>query len=523
MQLEAEAANRVRAIACGFGTELPADFELNQLFNLPIELVQKIVVKLMETRCNSLRREAMEVPVLMMPSLRLYLAMRPTKVDLTAFLSFIVKRLKYKYFKQTVILISEKAAEIEELSLLVATRERICIYDIADAELLQALAKLKRLKVLRIEEICAINFINLIGLCQHLPDLEFLHCNIAPDDIFDRIDFTEPIIAEELEKAMPKLKVFLFNASPNQERARNALTKVCADNLLNLHVVQAFSSEFSSSADYESTNEITRASGNSNLRHLRVKYDSVESFTRLPLAHPLITHLKIDWSTSAANEADKLTALLQLTHLESLEFTNVPQKIFLLFVEKFGANLLAISCYNCVITDYSLGQLLALCPKLERLAFRAYFKVDLEPIAFFSNLKEIRIILRRVYYNQSIRLTDILRAPDLEKLTFTECNFDDEDLRSVSTLIREKKILQKLKELHFSIFASAGSFNADGSTLWHRIFVSNCRVCIREQSFADGTRRVALIVNTQETEPLSSTLAAFLLSLRFLRFCSTVR
>ncbi|CAB3376068.1 Hypothetical predicted protein [Cloeon dipterum] len=430
--------------------------------------MKNIVTKLIATKCAKLWREEMEMKVLMVPALRIYLATtRPRKVNLTAFLSFCPKRLKYQYLKMSVEKISEVAADIEELSLVHTDRNDPDFSHTADGELLQALRRFKRLKVLRIEEICRINMIDLNELCQNLPDLEYLHVHIT-DDV-DQFDFEGLYIAEILKSAIPKLQVFLFDTT-GQESAMNALTKCCAENLPNLRVIQDFSSRFSSFEDYESSNEITCTSGSSNLRHLTVKFDFVESCDHLPSAFPLITHLKILWRPNVNAEEYNLTALLQLTHLENLEFSNVPKDIFHLFVEKFGLNLLEISInYDNDVGDewvelstgYSLSHLLASCPKLERLEFRANFKEDLEPITFPSNFKEIKMMFMSLYDNEHLRLTDILRAPNLEKITFYDCYFDIEDLRSAITFIREKKMLSKLKELHFALFTTVNTFNSD--------------------------------------------------------------
>ncbi|CAB3376069.1 Hypothetical predicted protein [Cloeon dipterum] len=449
-------ADRIRNIAADFGEKIPDDFQLDHLLGLPMELLKKIVVKLMEKKCDSLRRDEMDMNVLMLPALRLYLATRPRKADLTALLSFCPKRLKYQYLKKELSLVT--TAEPEPFDRFFSAT--------ADDELLQALGSLKRLKVLRIEEICHIRLIDLIELCQNLPDLEYLHFNLDKD--IDQIDFVKLNIAGKLKRAMPRLKVFLFDTS-GQESAAHALIKCCAENLPNLRVIQDFSSVFSSFEDYESSKEISRpASGRSNLRHMLVDYDFVESCAHLPSAYLLITHLRIFWKHHANDAEEKnLTALLQLIHLESLEFIDVPQNILHLFVKKFGPNLRAISVRNHdddvemvehsdESTACSLGQLLALCPKLERLAFRANFELDLEPIAFSSNLKEIKVEFGS-NYNYRIPLFDILRAPNLEKILFHCCFFDLEELRTASTIIKEKNILRNLKELHFAF----SLFNAD--------------------------------------------------------------
>ncbi|CAB3384136.1 Hypothetical predicted protein [Cloeon dipterum] len=184
MQAKVNAAYRIRDIAADFGAKLPANFSLDQFLALPEELIHKIVEKLMATRCASLRREAMEMKVLMLPVLRIYLATGPRKVDLTAFLSFCPKQMKYLYLKKSEFWISEKAADIEELSLLVCERFFASFFATADGELLQALRKLKHLKVLRIEEICDINLLDLI---ERLPKssqlLEYLHFSLHQFDI----------------------------------------------------------------------------------------------------------------------------------------------------------------------------------------------------------------------------------------------------------------------------------------------------------------------------------------------------
>ncbi|CAB3384137.1 Hypothetical predicted protein [Cloeon dipterum] len=438
------AVNRIRAIAAEFGAKLPDNFELIHLLQLPEDLFKMIVAKLMSTKCDSLRREEMEMKLLMLPALLLYFTVRPKKVDLTAPLSFCPRQHKYHYLKKSVLNISEVAADIEELSLVHTDRNEPYISDIADDELLEALRKLKRLKVLRIEDICEINLIDLIELCQNLPDLEYLHFNLHKG--IYQIEVEELKIAEQLKSAMPKLQVFLFDTSRYDQTDVYALIRCCAENLPNLRVIQKFSSRFSSFEDYESSNEITQASGSSNLRHLTVKYDLAESCAQVPSSFPLITHLRISWISHADIEEKDLTALLQLTHLESLELFDVPKDILHLFVDQFGANMRALSInYDdednpefSVETDFSLGQLLALCPKLERLSFRANFEFDPEPITCFNNLKEIRVEFWSDY-NDYIPLTHILRAPNLEKLWFEDFEFDFGNLGSVTTMVKERQ------------------------------------------------------------------------------------
>ncbi|CAB3384138.1 Hypothetical predicted protein [Cloeon dipterum] len=455
------AVNRIRAIAAEFGAKLPDNFELIHLLQLPEDLFKMIVAKLMSTKCDSLRREEMEMKLLMLPALLLYFTVRPKKVDLTAPLSFCPRQHKYHYLKKSVLNISEVAADIEELSLVHTDRNEPYISDIADDELLEALRKLKRLKVLRIEEICEINLTDLIELCQNLPDLEYLH--FCLDNGIEQIDFEELNIAQQLKSAMPKLQVYLFDTSGHAS-AMNALTKCCAENLPNLRVIQDFSSLFSSFEDFESSNEITCTSGSSNLRHLTVDYDFVESCDHLPSAYPSITHLKILWKPDADAKEKNLTALLELTHLESLELFDVPKDILHNFVEKFGPSLRAIYInYHdeySESTDYSLCQLSALCPKLERLAIKANFKEEPERSVLFGNLKEIKVEFWSDY-NDHIPPIDILQAENLEKITFVECELDFGDLGSLITMIKEKTILRKLKELHYILYSSVQTFDAD--------------------------------------------------------------
>ncbi|CAB3368741.1 Hypothetical predicted protein [Cloeon dipterum] len=281
-----KAAYRIRAIAGNLNAELPTNFELEDLVDLPTELMKKIVVKLVETKCTRLTRDGWEMRVLLLPAFRIYLATRPRKVDLTPILSFSPTRLKYQVLKTLVLYISGIAADIEELSLDASSRFFLSFSAIADAELLKSLGKLTRLRVLRFEEICKVRLIDLIELCQNLPDLEFLHFTVS--DLL-QLDIESDRILEQMKSAMPKLKVFIHGANVGERNI--TLIRCLAENLPNLHVIQSFASTFSSSEDYESSNEIPRASGSSNLRHLKVEYNVDKDCTNLPTAYPLVTHL----------------------------------------------------------------------------------------------------------------------------------------------------------------------------------------------------------------------------------------
>ncbi|CAB3376054.1 Hypothetical predicted protein [Cloeon dipterum] len=444
------AADRIRAIAADCGVKLEPDFELQHIVQLPTNLVEKIVLKLMAKKCTKLIREEEEFEVLMFPALSLFLAMRPAKIDLTAFLTFCPMRLKCRYFTEVVIRISKKNPEVEELSLAtLANRFFLTIDEVADAELLEALGKLTRLKSLRIEEIFEFRLVDVIDLCKNLPHLENL--KIVLERSMTDLELEELEIAEKMKTAMSKLKVFMFDT----RGSNTSLINLCAEHLPNLRVIGDFSDGFSTFDDCNTMADIACApNGTSDLRHLLLDFESIECCDEIQLAKfPLVRHLMLSiWPENGIEDRYLESWLSQLSNLESLhiEFL-VPPNVIRRFLEKFGSSLRALYILYCIEdpneTNLSFSDIFALCPKLERLHLGGNILEDAAPLTSFSQLRELGLDMFREYNNR-IKLSEILQAPFLEKITlFGDC-LDFEDLKKTTGLIADKKILTGLRNLH---------------------------------------------------------------------------
>ncbi|XP_065336653.1 uncharacterized protein LOC135937431 [Cloeon dipterum] len=417
------------------------------------DLIAKIVLKLMAKKCTKLVREKEEMEVLMLPALSLFLAMRPAKIDLTAFLTFCPMRLKCRYFKEAVIQISTKNPEVEELSLAtLANRFFLTIHKVADAELLEALGKLTRLKSLRIEEIFEFRLVDVIDLCKNLPHLE--NIKIVLEKQTTRLILKKPKIAQKMKTAMSKLKVFMFDT--RGININTSLINLCAEHLPNLRVIGDFSDGFSSFDDCNMMADIAADPGTSNLRHLLLDFYAIECCDEIQIAKfPLARHLKIStWPDDGVEEHYLESWLSQLTNLESLQIEFcVPPDVIRRFLEKFGPSLKALNIIYCIDdpneTNLSFSDIFALCPKLERLHLGGNILEDAAPLTTFSHLRELGLEFFRKFNNR-IKLSEILRAPLLEKITFEGSCLDFEDLQKTTALIADKTILRGLKTLHVS-------------------------------------------------------------------------
>ncbi|XP_065335115.1 uncharacterized protein LOC135936284 [Cloeon dipterum] len=443
------ASDRIRAVAADCGVKLEPDFELNHFPQLSTDVIAKIVLKLMAKKCTKLVREKEEMAVLMLPVLSLFLAMRPAKIDLTAFLTFCPMRLKCRYFKEAVIRIATKNPEVEELSLAtLANRFFLTIDKVADAELLEALGKLTHLKSLRIEEIFEFGLVDVIDLCQKLPHLENL--KIVLERETTDLDLEELKIAEKMKTAMSKLKVFLFDT----RGTNTSLINLCTEHLPNLRVIGDFSDGFSSFDDCNTMADIARAPGTSDLRHLMLDFDSIESCDEIQLAKfPLARHLMMSmWPDDEVEDQFLKSWLSQLSNLESLQIEFlVPPDVIRRFLEKFGPSLRALYIIYGINdpneTNLSFSDIFALCPKLERLYLGGNILEDEAPLTSFSQLKEIGLEFFQSFNNR-IKLSEILQAPLLEKITFFGYCLDLEELKKTTALVADKKILRGLKTLH---------------------------------------------------------------------------
>ncbi|XP_065345266.1 uncharacterized protein LOC135942856 [Cloeon dipterum] len=282
--------DRIRRIAMSFGLSPSAAAKIHYITDLPSPLLVKVVKYMMTTECTSLIRVESDMQILMFPALKLYMALGPKVIDLTAFLSFCPIRLKYQYLKSAVIRISQFTPDIEELLLSSKTPRNYRKFDsVVDAAMLKALYRLKNLRVLQLDEWCCFELKDVFQLCENLPGLQILSINF-PDSFhnFDEYDDDPDKFEADLKRCMSNLKEFIYTARMNN----CTLRWWCRKNLPNLQVLQGYSHLFRPNEDYDPSTPNEVVPGYTNRRHLMIDLN-LDSVRNIHLKHPHVKHITV--------------------------------------------------------------------------------------------------------------------------------------------------------------------------------------------------------------------------------------
>ncbi|CAB3378729.1 Hypothetical predicted protein [Cloeon dipterum] len=437
--------DRIRRIALNFGLSPSAAAKIHHITDLPLPLLVKVVKYMMTTECTSLIRVESDMQILMFPALKLYMALGFKVIDLTAFLSFCPKRLKYQYLKSAVIRISKFTPDIEELLLSSKTPRKYRNFgSFVDDEMLKALYRLKNLRVLQLDEWCCFEIEDVFLLCENLPGLQILSI-IFPDsfDDYDEYNDNHDRCDAVLKRSMSNLKEFIYTARRNY-----ALRLECMMSLPNLHVLKEYSDLFHPKEEYDPSTPNEVVPGHTNRRHLMIHLD-MDLLGNIHLKNPHVRHITILWFEDEEDpdyEWHGMNDVLQLANIESCTFLNFPPDDLFRFIGALGAKLssLNISHEKRNMEPFlNLNRMFTACPLVERLRLCLVIS-DPEPITFYACLKEVELNLSFPNGSRN-EVVKVLSAPDLEKVILV--NPCLEDLRKLTSKIADKEILQKLKTL----------------------------------------------------------------------------
>ncbi|CAB3380312.1 Hypothetical predicted protein [Cloeon dipterum] len=453
--------DRIRRIALNFGLSPSAAAKIQFITDIPSSLLVKVVKYIMATECTSLIRDEGDMKILMYPALRLYMALGPKVIDLTAFLSFCPIRLKYQYLKSAVIRISQFTPNIEELLVSSKTPRYYRKFDsIVDAEMLKALYRLTNLRVLQLDEWCCFEITDVFKLCENLPGLQILSINF-PDSFDDYNDFDDDRVecAAVLKRCMSNLKEFIYTTREN-----TTLRTECMRNLSNLHVIKEYSDLFHPKEDYDPSAPNEVVPGYSNLQHFYIHFDMNIIKEDIHLKNPHTRHIMMLWFHNPEFVWDYWENVLNFSNIESLTFLGFPPDVLFRFIDTFGAKLNALNIHheNRAMEPFlNLNRMLTACPLLERLRLSLVIN-DPEPITFYARLKEVELNFAFPDGSRD-EMVNILSAPDLEKVILS--NPCLEDLIKLTSKVAKKEILQKVKTLvidlevdSFALFANVDQF-----------------------------------------------------------------
>ncbi|CAB3374757.1 Hypothetical predicted protein [Cloeon dipterum] len=442
---------RIRWIALKYGASLAPDFEAHKIVDLPFDVILKVVGHLMTKHCTSLDRSVDEMEILMVPAFQLWLANMPKVIDLTAFMSFSPRSHKYHYFKQALVEISKNAPQVEELLWEVRKPTRHFDNTFVDSEILDLLGKLTQLKTLNIRETFKFRLIDLISLGNQLPRLQSL--SIVLEDEISVEAYNQDPIGQELKKNLPNLKVLIFEARNEPEECY--FYHVLMLNLPNIHIIDvADESNLIYRNQLEAmTQDIVRPNDSKtrNMRNFKVDANSTSPDLNngYRLICPLVHHLEVVKMGQSEPERDLLSSLfVPFDHIISLHLVFLPPFAVRFYLKNYGKALQTLSIVNLAPFPFSPYEILTFCPRLEKLVLRGELLVDaMRPTTRFTQLKELELNLYFFSMQPSeFPLAVILEAPNLEKLMLGEGS-EFMDIGSVTALITEKKILQRLKSL----------------------------------------------------------------------------
>ncbi|CAB3387381.1 Hypothetical predicted protein [Cloeon dipterum] len=287
------------------------------------------------------------------------------------------------------------------------------------------ISKMANLKTLKVKQFF-ISFPALTELCRELQQLKNLFFQIKREPDFK--------ISESFLKAFGALEIFQFTPISYDIEFRESLTLECVRNLPNLRLLgepKQFVDMLPTLMDYEASPE----SDQSKLTHLTIKLDrAVLSLSKFRD----VTQLHIKRSGDPRLKYEK-TGLMDFQNLKNLiltDFNRVDMRIFLFFYgERLTHLTLDLKCLSLRHLDVEM-------PMTEK---------DWSFSSDYS-LKELEL----EFSNESNRdayipLSDILSAPNLERVRMIRVPSTLEELESTMILVKEQKILKKVDRFELEL------------------------------------------------------------------------
>ncbi|CAB3389034.1 Hypothetical predicted protein [Cloeon dipterum] len=417
-----------------------------QFSSLPAHLREKLLHKLTDFKCATDAGDMAEFKR-RLNAFKNLLCLGMKKVKLDGLMTFCPEPLKLEQITKVVKLIATYATNIKSLTIneIRGKTGFSYTYDVSlGRDILKAIGELKELRKLELLNL-NIAYSELKTICaKTLPNLEYIYCSQIIYDLEGDPKDDE----ENFRMSFLNLRYFFFDdVLPFTQKLGHFLNKdfvhLSVKHLPKLEVVEEY-------FDNDTKNVAPHCYGFpvlpkhiSALRHL----NACPSAFGLHLKFPDVTHLTIDffyWDHDKRNIAD----FFKFNKIQGLHLYNAPSShIVYRFLKKYGQNLqyLILTDNDAIKIQIKFRLIFKLCPKLQRLRLTFIDMIDdWRPIQFFSELKEFSWTPLG-----TACLSNILSAPLLDKVVFGRILFDSDDLKIVSTMILEKKILKRLSTLHF--------------------------------------------------------------------------
>ncbi|XP_065335623.1 uncharacterized protein LOC135936667 [Cloeon dipterum] len=404
----------------------------HKLKNIPITLSAKhLLPKFTAQRCAKEEGDLEEFERRKLV-LRLLLSPEVKHLEVDGLLSFCPKSLKRDKTEELVQVISDHASNLGALTIDERSNASLSCAIVISASPLMKLANLRSLTV----KSCSISYEDLVQMCRKLDFLVNLDINIF---------FECNPSFKEFKKSFSKLKQFAFRIFSAMGRFQSQdlaleFWEMCIKSLPALTVIERFADKKDAGRLPPCRTLEKLPKRTSALEHLCTR----PTLFKLHLSFPKVKHLMVDFQFWTYSERE-LDSLLHFADIESLVLILVPSlEILERFLDAYGRNLLYLFFKAHFDDEIGFKIIFEKCPILESLGLEDVCVSD-KPLNAFSNLKNFEWKPCKSAENTS-RLCNILKAPDLKNLVLKTFNFGD--LADVTRLVKSGAILQKLKTLH---------------------------------------------------------------------------
>ncbi|CAB3382850.1 Hypothetical predicted protein [Cloeon dipterum] len=425
---------------------------------LPHPVIEKILKRHLSQICRDITRKKAEFTKMKNGFAHL-LNSRTKEVDLQNLLSFCPSWNQLEEVKEVLQLIEARAPNVESLAIQAAVLAGHIneFEDCHEAMILNeatilAIGGMERLNTLRIRGY-KIGYSDLKSICKKSKNL--VNVDVALHFYeSEKFELESKNGVADFIESFSKLKSFLFQPytdilyRPSWDLGLQ-ITSLCMKHLPFLESVRNLATMkycCSSSFACFPIPKLAPTTGSYALRHLCVSIEGVDA--KNMQWFPNITHLMVRCALQVVgNEEQKVAQLCHFSKVESLILHQcLTAKILDRFLNIYGENLHTFYLINYHSgLEFKIGKIFKLCPKLENLLLVGLtVTVDSEPqINFFNQLKHIQCF--NVTWTGTFRLSNMLSAPKLEYCDLGKVPSDLEDLKELATLMKDKKILRKLR------------------------------------------------------------------------------
>ncbi|CAB3388620.1 Hypothetical predicted protein [Cloeon dipterum] len=370
------------------------------------------------------------------------------EIDLSNFMTFCPDLLKAQQISRVLHMIATFATKITSLTF---KKKDIWFPSsfFLSQNAIEGICRMTTLQKLEINE-CSIQFSTLKHVCESLPNLNHVDVNMANNGEEEYYSFSDA----DFQRSFSRLKVFIFRKNYCR------FTQRCIRLLPSLEIVSNSANDLLSLGGYLLPPEPPLAP--SALRHLCVDVAKIQPGQLTWF--PNVTHLKIQFEENQSRSTPShatLEDLLRFKKIKSLFLLSCPAADILdRFLKQYGGHLHSLCVHSSVrrCLNYSFRNIFKACPNLETLMVLLGVQMADAKLDFFAKLKHLQWFDGYDYYEtrqaaqmqpRSVRLSNILSAPLLQNFEMVDFRNNLEELKLVSSLIAEKKILNNLSTFRY--------------------------------------------------------------------------